>query len=62
MVGQIRDAIPSKVHVLRHAISPRGRRWRCDYKAVAHAVVMAAADEDNIWIATDSGMILKLGQ
>jgi hypothetical protein len=32
-----------------------------DYRAVANRVIASAVDEQNIWIATDAGMILKLG-
>jgi hypothetical protein len=31
-----------------------------DYRAVAGRASIAAADARNIWIATDTGMILKL--
>ena len=31
-----------------------------DYRAVAHAAIIAGPDENNVWIATDTGMILKL--
>lgn len=62
VTGQIRSAIPSKVHVLTTRDFATWTEMEVDYKAVARHVVMAAADKDNIWIATDGGMILKLGQ
>jgi len=31
-----------------------------DYRAVARRVTLATAGADNIWAATDTGMILKL--
>ena len=31
-----------------------------DYRAVAHRAILAGADEQNLWLATDNGMILKL--
>jgi hypothetical protein len=31
-----------------------------DYRAVARRAILAGADEQNLWLATDSGMILKL--
>jgi hypothetical protein len=31
-----------------------------DYRAVGRRATLSAADEQNIWLATDSGMILKL--
>jgi hypothetical protein len=33
-----------------------------DYRAVARRVILAAASPDDVWIATDTGMILKLGK
>jgi hypothetical protein len=60
VVGQMRDAIPSKIHVLTTRDFATWTEMEVDYKAVATRLVMAAADPDNIWIATDSGMILKL--
>jgi hypothetical protein len=38
-------------------------QWKAmdvDYRAEAHRTILAAVDEDNMWIATDMGMILKL--
>jgi hypothetical protein len=31
-----------------------------DYRAVAHRATLSGADEQNLWLATDNGMILKL--
>ena len=31
-----------------------------DYRAVAQRAILAGADDQNIWLATDNGMILKL--
>ena len=31
-----------------------------DYRAVAHSAIIAGPDENHVWIATDTGMILKL--
>ena len=31
-----------------------------DYRAVARRVILSGADEQNLWLATDNGMILKL--
>jgi hypothetical protein len=31
-----------------------------DYRAVANRVTLAVVDAKNMWLATDSGMILKL--
>jgi hypothetical protein len=31
-----------------------------DYRAVAHSVLLTGPDENHVWAATDTGMILKL--
>ncbi len=31
-----------------------------DYRAVAHRAMIAGPDEDHLWIATDTGLILNL--
>jgi hypothetical protein len=31
-----------------------------DYRATANGVTLAAPDDRNVWMATDTGMILKL--
>jgi hypothetical protein len=57
-----RSPIPGKVKVL---ISDDLENWRemaVDYRAVAHRVTIAGPDENHLWIATDTGMILKLRQ
>jgi hypothetical protein len=52
--------IPGKVKVLT---SPDLEKWTempVDYRAVAHSVVIAGPDRKHLWMATDTGMILKL--
>jgi hypothetical protein len=52
--------IPGKLKVL---ISDDLENWRemaVDYRAVAHRALIAGPDEKHLWIATDTGMILKL--
>lgn len=51
--------VPGKLHVLA---SPDARTWqemKVDYRAFAQQAVFASAGS-NLWIATDSGQILKL--
>jgi hypothetical protein len=31
-----------------------------DYRAVAHGAMITGPDEDHVWVATDTGSILKL--
>ncbi len=58
VLGQIRNVVPGKVQVLRSTDFSVWTEMAVDYRAVAHRVVIAGAGE-NLWIATDGGMILK---
>jgi len=52
--------IPGKLKVL---ISKDLQNWsemEVDYRAVAHTATIAGPDEEHLWIATDTGMILRL--
>jgi photosystem II stability/assembly factor-like uncharacterized protein len=60
MQGKLRDVIPGKVQVMTSTDYVVWRAIDVDYRAEAHRVILAAVDEDNMWIATDMGMILKL--
>jgi hypothetical protein len=31
-----------------------------DYRAEANSAILAASDDDHLWLATNTGMILKL--
>ena len=57
------NPIPGKLKILRSSGEQDFKKWEemaVDYRAEAHQVMIAAADEKNIWLATDTGMILKL--
>jgi photosystem II stability/assembly factor-like uncharacterized protein len=61
VTGQIHDVVPGKVMVLQSQ-GPDMAAWvemPVDYRATANRVLLAGADRDNLWLATDSGMILK---
>jgi photosystem II stability/assembly factor-like uncharacterized protein len=61
--GQVRNLVPGKVQVLRSRGSERSV-WvvqDVDYRAVANRVVLAGSGQD-LWMATDNGMILKFEQ
>jgi photosystem II stability/assembly factor-like uncharacterized protein len=58
-VGQARNLVPGKVQVLRTSDFSVWSEMAVDYKAVANRVVLSVIDEQNMWLATDSGMILK---
>jgi photosystem II stability/assembly factor-like uncharacterized protein len=51
--------VPGKLHVL---VSEDGKNWKetpVDYRATARRAVLAIAGPDDLWVATDSGMLLK---
>lgn len=59
----VRSPVPGKVRV--YESSAPFDQWidhDADYRAVAHRVHLAVVDRDNMWIATDTGMILKLNR
>jgi len=58
--GKLREVIPGKLRVLTSTDYVTWKEIDVDYRAEAHRVTLAAVDENNMWIATDMGMILKL--
>jgi Photosynthesis system II assembly factor YCF48 len=52
--------VPGKVKVLRSEDLDNWQEMDVDYRATAHRVMISAIDDKNIWIATDTGMVLKL--
>jgi hypothetical protein len=61
--GPIRVPVPGKVKVLK--AGPELEQWaemEVDYRAEANRVILAGSGEDDLWIATDTGMILKLAR
>jgi hypothetical protein len=58
--GQLRSLIPSKVQVLTSRDLQNWTPIPVDYRAEATGVVVAGADDDHLWLATNTGMILKL--
>jgi photosystem II stability/assembly factor-like uncharacterized protein len=55
-----RSPIPGKLKVLTSDDLESWREMTVDYRAVAHRAMIAGPDEKHLWIATDTGMILKL--
>lgn len=55
-----RSPIPGKLKVLRSDDMEHWEEMPVDYRAVAHRAMIAGPDEEHLWIATDTGMILKL--
>lgn len=52
--------IPGKLKILRSSDLKDWREMEVDYRAVAREAVLAVLDQDHAWIATDTGMILRL--
>jgi hypothetical protein len=55
-----RSPIPGKLHVLTSDDLEHWEEMPVDYRAVAHRAMIAGPDENHLWIATDTGMILRL--
>ena len=60
VAGQMRSIIPGKVQVLQSRDWSSWTEMEVDYRAVANRVTLAGVGDDNLWLATDGGMILKL--
>lgn len=58
--GKLRGVIPDKVQVLTSKDFEHWTPIPVDYHAEATATILAASDDDHLWMATDTGMILKL--
>ncbi|HKW99761.1 MAG TPA: hypothetical protein VJN43_18615 [Bryobacteraceae bacterium] len=54
------NPIPGKLKVLRSDDLAGWHEMTVDYRATAHRAMISAVDDRNIWVATDTGMILKL--
>jgi hypothetical protein len=54
--------IPRKVVMLRSEDAEHWTEMPVDYRATARRVILSAAGPNDIWAATDTGMILKLTQ
>jgi len=57
--GELRSVVPGRVQVLRSQDLSVWTEMEVDYRAVARQVTFAGKDE-NLWLATENGMILKL--
>ncbi|HLK67051.1 MAG TPA: hypothetical protein VKU19_26640 [Bryobacteraceae bacterium] len=58
--GPIRNVVPGKVQVLKSKDYNNWSEMTVDYRASANRATFAVVDEDNMWLATNNGMILKL--
>jgi hypothetical protein len=55
-----RSPIPARLYILKSDDLKVWKAMEVDYRANARSAVMAAVDAQNVWVATDTGMILKL--
>jgi len=60
VMGQVHDIAPGAVKVFKSLDRKKWEEMPVDYRAVAQRVIVAGADDSNLWLATDNGMILKL--
>jgi hypothetical protein len=58
--GQMRSLLPAKVQVLTSQDLKNWTPIPVDYRADATNTILAASDDDHLWLATNTGMILKL--
>lgn len=58
--GQIHDVVSGKIQVLRSTDMSVWQEMDVDYRAVATRAILAGGGDQGMWMATDSGMILKL--
>jgi beta-xylosidase len=60
MTGQVRSIVPGNIKVFKSSDMKNWNEMAVDYRAVGRRATLSGADEQNLWLATDSGMILKL--
>jgi hypothetical protein len=52
--------VPGKLKILKSLDLEKWEEMQVDYRAVARRAILAHAGQDQVWVATDTGMILKL--
>lgn len=57
---RVRLPVPGKLRILRSESLAEWQEMEVDYRAFARRAMLAVADPGNVWVATDTGMILKL--
>ncbi|MGA2326795.1 MAG: hypothetical protein ABSH05_10975 [Bryobacteraceae bacterium] len=55
-----RSPVPGKLKLLQSDNFSDWKEMQVDYRAVARRAILAAPDAAHLWVATDTGMILKL--
>lgn len=56
----VRAPVPGRLKILRSTDLKEWREMDVDYRAVAGRAILAYGGENHIWVATDTGMILRL--
>jgi hypothetical protein len=59
LAGQVRSVSPGKVKVFKSPDMTSWREMEVDYRAIAQRAMITGADDQNLWVGTDNGMILK---
>jgi hypothetical protein len=54
--------VPGKLRVFQSPDLDNWTEMKVDYRAVANYVVLAARDAHHVWLATDTGMVLRLAE
>jgi hypothetical protein len=60
--GSIRTPIPGKLKILEGRGRDLWSEMPVDYRAIARRAIFASAGEKQVWVATDTGIILKLAE
>jgi len=60
LTGELRSVVPGRVQVLKSEDLTSWKEMEVDYRAVARHVTFSGAEGNNLWLATESGMVLKL--
>lgn len=55
-----RSPVPGKLKLLKSDNLSEWKEMEVDYRAVARRAILAVPDAAHVWVATDTGMILKL--
>jgi hypothetical protein len=58
--GSLAHGLPGKLRILKSDDLAEWREMDVDYRAVADRAVLASAGPEDLWVATDTGMILRL--
>jgi hypothetical protein len=58
--SRLHSAIPQRVRVMKSRDLKSWTAIPVDYRAVANSVLLTGSDVNNLWLASNNGMILKL--